>query len=147
MGISIKIDVKIVTKIKGGIEGIMIADDELLPFDQELEEIWVIHPEESERGTCEECAGLAGTTFKVGEGQYPPIHANCVCERVPAIPTYNPQLGAWNVPARELSLTKRALDNMGDEALAEMSSAENYDAATQKRITAILKARRDKGGK
>lgn len=146
MSIAIKIDVKLVKQFKdGAVEGIMLDDNEVLPFDQPIEEMWVIHPEESVRGTCDECAGLAGKHFGVGEGEMPPIHANCNCERVPVMPTFDLTTMTFNTPPQELSMTKAMLDNMDDEALAELN-ADNLDPPTVKRYKAII-AERKQGGK
>lgn len=142
MGISIKIDVKLVKGFKdGAVEGIQLSDTEVLPFNQSIEEMWVIHPEESVRGTCEECAGLAGLHFGVNEGEMPPIHANCNCERVPVMPTFNPQTMTFSTPSQELSMTKSMLNNMDDEAL-EALDIETLDAPTVKRLKAITAERK-----
>jgi hypothetical protein len=142
MGISITINPEIIiVNPDRGIEGIQVGDDEILPFDEPIEEMFVIHPEESASGTCEECATYAGEIFGVGEGPMPQLHANCKCERVPVMATFNPSLMAWNVPNKELDVTMVKLDNMSDDALDALKDQDNISDKTFERIKKILKRR------
>lgn len=70
---------------------------------------WVIHPEKTESGTCEECRPLAGKFYSIDEiTAIQPVHINCVCgfelEPAPGVESnysareHNPEL--WNKAIR-----------------------------------------------
>jgi len=141
MSISIGVSVEFIFK-KGGVEGIELPDGSVLPFGTPVREIWVIHPEETAAGTCEECAALAGTIFEAGEGQMPPVHVNCVCERVPVMETFDPATATMSIPTETLSVPIKKLDNMADDALWELIEQSQVDPKTIARARLLLKRRK-----
>jgi hypothetical protein len=142
MGIS----AEIVTRI-GDVQGIILPDGSMLPFGTAIKEVWVIHPEETRSGTCEECAALAGEVFEAGEGDMPPVHANCVCERVPIMDTIDPDTGDvinGIMEAGIKSITMAEMGSMADEALQALIDNETMDEKTIVRARVILKRRKGK---
>lgn len=123
MGISIEIDVKLVSKV-AGVEGLMVNDTELLPFNGEIREMYVIHPEASARGTCSICSPYAGEIFKLGQGPQPQLHANCQCERVVLAETLDIETGEFIKPPF-LDYNIGELNNLDKAALHEIVKNKN----------------------